>query len=172
MKVVNTDYQGNASTSRFSYSLEVASGYLSFTGKVENSSFLQETARVTLQENLWKEDAVELFLSNPRGQYLEFHVASSGRWWFCFFLLFRKRGIADEPLVRVISETDLLSKTWVTTLSIPISYIEDCLGEFANITGNVTSCINGSYLSVAKLSGEKPDFHQPTQFLPIMRLVS
>ncbi len=129
--------------------------------------------------NLWQRDCSEFFLCNPAtGRYLEFNLNPHGAWWSASFNAPRIHH-RDEPFEKVhcsaasISEkkSDCNVATWSATISIPLKALESILEtSITNLTANVTAILsspNQTFLTAAPLGGEEPDFHRPTDWLPI-----
>jgi len=129
--------------------------------------------------NLWQRDCGEFFLCNPAtGRYLEVNLNPHGAWWAASFHAPRAKQ-SDEPFENVhcsaASITDKESTsgvaTWSATISIPLSALEAVLeSSIVNMTANVTAILatpNQIFLTAAALGGEQPDFHRPSDWLPI-----
>ncbi len=119
---------------------------------------------------LWKYDVAELFLANPAtGEYLEFNLTSNGAWWASKFSSVREPA-GTQPFftehIQSHHESSELDQR-VVGLEISLDFLKREI-DFSVKTSANTTFIRESpsprYLSASKLSGDKPDFHQPSCF--------
>ncbi len=122
------------------------------------------------QTNLWEYDLAELFLTHAAsGRYFEFNLAPNGAWWSCEFTAPRVRAESVEiemPEVATFAEM-APDGSWVAAMALPLDLLRARLDFGPETRANVTMILGSPeqrFLSVAKLPGETPDFHQPEGF--------
>ncbi|MCH7227059.1 hypothetical protein [Haloferula sp. A504] len=122
---------------------------------------------------LWRHDVAELFLAAPEGgRYLELNLAPNGAWWSCEFTAPRRRAHEEDrewPDVRTHAETQA-DGSWITAMSLPLSSLRDRLDFGPGTMANVSFILDSPalrFLSVTRLGGDEPDFHQPEKFAPL-----
>ncbi len=170
---LNTLWNGNKATSQIKILLAHNSTHFFFGGICLHKPYgLTEHPPGSYLERLWEKDVIELFLfSKDQNIYQEFQLAPNKLWWSHAFDDIRKRITKfQKPRIAIQYEEDLFS--WRALLIIEKSSLSIPSNNFTH--GNLTACIGkeeGStpreFLSTAILPGEKPNFHQPQEFLPI-----
>jgi hypothetical protein len=129
-------------------------------------------------DGLWKHNVVECFLGNPAtGRYLEIHLAPTHRWWACLFRGVRQREQPAGhplPLAHVRHSTDRGKAYWDGQVSVPVVVLQSLLEvrSLHDLRGNLAAVWyppggHGCYFSLARLPGERPNFHQPEHWLPL-----
>jgi len=129
---------------------------------------------------LWNGNVVELFLGNPlNGRYLEVHLAPTGQWWACVFTAVRVREVEAGrplPLSVVQHHRDKAGRRWQASMQVPAAVICQLLAvrDFMHLRVNLTAItrpLTGRpcYFSLAALPGAKPDFHQPDEWLEMIK---
>ena len=121
---------------------------------------------------LWKYDCGEFFLANPAtGRYLEFNLSPQGAWWSASFNAPRDQDSEERFHDVSCSSSPAAQDHWDVSISVPLEIIENTLGcPISDATGNVTAILSTPeqiFLSHAPLGGEQPDFHRPSDWLPI-----
>lgn len=122
---------------------------------------------------LWKHDVAELFLANSsNNHYLEFNLAANGAWWASKFSSPRNPSSSQPNFDSGITTyaSDSSPNHSISALKIPVDLLQEEI-EFSSTTkANITfiqNSPNQRFLTAAKLTGDKPDFHQPDQFLKL-----
>lgn len=168
---LETDWFGKKQSSAMGFSLAVDGESLWFlaTGNTP-ASVHPEAVPGRFTPELWKHDVAEFFLSDPvSGKYLEFNLAANGAWWACAFSGPRVTAYPQpdfETVVRTHHDPDAPSG-WLAALVIPIQFLEREIAYGKATTANVTFIRDSPsqvFLSAAKLPGNEPDFHQPSDF--------
>lgn len=119
---------------------------------------------------LWRYDVAELFIRDAcSDRYLEFNLAPNGAWWSAEFDQARQRSSTDDIVIQGVRTYAKVSASggWQAAASIPVSYLKSVFEFGANTSLNVAFIVDSpqqSFLSMAKLPGSQPDFHQPDYF--------
>ena len=119
---------------------------------------------------LWRYDVAELFIKDMSSdRYLEFNLAPNGAWWSAEFKRARLRSSADDIPIQGVKTYAKESARggWQAAASIPRSYLKAAFGFGEGTALNVAFILNSpqqAFLSMAKMPGPKPDFHQPHYF--------
>ena len=118
------------------------------------------------QPELWKYDVAEFFLaSSDSSSYLEFNLAPNGAWWSAFFE--EPRVALDRPrLAGVETFGEPTDDGWQVRASIPLSEIGFTPESLLNVTF-ILGTPRQRFFTAASLSSAEPDFHRPSEFLPI-----
>jgi hypothetical protein len=143
----------------------------------------------TFKESLAEADVGELFISENHGPgYLEIHVSPKGSWWLCAFEKSRVRSATqfsvNEEQNNSQTKVETIAKigehSWQAGVKIPVSLLaENPIGKrliAANLAAfqmSATACVGKGerlFYSAARATGEKPDFHQPQNFLELLPL--
>ena len=147
-----------------------------FAFKCEQKAFINPDHQKKIYTlGLWEYDVVEFFLSDPKsGRYQEFNISPAGSWWSMLFSEYRKEYpnhfILPQEL-EIIS--NLTENMWEVGFSIPLDQLSLDFSDLKQLTGNVTSIINGrdrKYLSWANIKSGKPDFHRNYCFVPLVTM--
>jgi hypothetical protein len=129
-------------------------------------------------DGLWKRNVVECFLGNPvTGRYLEIHLAPTHQWWACLFRGERQReqpAGPPLPLSQVRQSTARGNTYWEGEVRVPVVVLQSLLEvhSLRDLRGNLTAVWyppggHACYFSLARLPGDRPDFHQPGHWLPL-----
>jgi len=114
-------------------------------------------------------DVIEFFFADKSGHYSEYHLAPFGRWWMQTFAVPRQKDPNLEiPMVKVESDLSITSG-WATYLKMPLRFWTGKLNS-EPLSGNFTATFRSQQpplASLLRLPGEKPNFHQPTEFAPL-----
>lgn len=118
-------------------------------------------------EGLWKFDVAEAFFFEPESnRYLEVNLAPSGSWWACWHSGIRQREAQQPSFQGVRASGTVESSRWEASLFLP----DSLFSEIKTLRFNATFILNSpaqTFHSLAKLTGEQPDFHQPQHFVPL-----
>ena len=150
----------------FSFALEEAA--LVFRSSRQEAALCHPEARSGLfEEQLWKYDVAEFFLSDPvTGNYLEFNLSPNGAHWACLF------DAPRSPLgaLREIGVTSCGSsgpEGWQARADVPLEWLQEELHFGVETRVNATfvlNCPTPQYLTAANLGGGDPDFHRPSRY--------
>lgn len=123
-------------------------------------------------EGLWTKDLAEVFIrEDGSNSYQEFNLSPRGAWWSMLFGKPRDR-LTDQfkmPNCQVVSE--VRADGWFAGIQIEIASLSIRCKFQKGSALNVTAVYGENprtYLSFVKLPGEKPNFHQPSVFAPVM----
>ncbi|MBG7608582.1 MAG: hypothetical protein IZT59_11225 [Verrucomicrobia bacterium] len=174
---ITSDWFGKTLTPPLAFSLASDSKHLWFIAtRQAPASVLPDAIPGRFTPDLWKHDVAELFIADPKGKsYLEFNLAPNGAWWAAKFSSQRQLSEVQPDfechMKAYADATD--PTTWVAALSIPLEFLGEhiCFGMGSPI--NTTFILNSpaqTFHTAAKLPGEKPDFHQPSEFPKSMLL--
>ncbi len=125
------------------------------------------------QNELWKYDVAELFVSDPSsGRYFEFNLAPNGAWWTCEFTAARVRAEKIEiAMPEIATFSDLAPDgSWVAAMAIPLDLLRARLNFGAVSRMNVAMILESpeqKFISASDLGDGDPDFHQPQRFSEI-----
>lgn len=156
------------------YAAVMDAQYLWFIANHREAASIHPQARPGLFQNeLWKYDVAELFLSDPvSGRYFEFNLSPNGAWWTCEFTTARVR--ADETdiaMPEVATFSDMaVDGAWVAAMAIPLDLLGARLDFGAATRMNVAMILESpaqKFCSATDLGGGAPDFHQPSRFSEI-----
>lgn len=120
--------------------------------------------------DLWKYDAAELFLMDPKsGRYIEWNLAPNGAWWSCEFLSARVRADEQDIVMPDVQTYADLSEdgSWVAAMSLPLDLLRARLDFGPYTMGNVAMVLNSPeqrLLSLASIGEGKRDLHRPEIF--------
>jgi len=121
-------------------------------------------------EGLWLGDVAELFIKHAsQDRYLELNLAANGAWWSAGFLSPRERSSTENtpiPGVKTYSRTSP-DGCWHAAATIPLPFLESEFGFGPATQLNVTFILDSpeqKFISISKLPGVNPDFHQPNHF--------
>ena len=163
MRELNRLWNGEKSEVPLSYSLGEGPGELVFAVQFPDGVKCHPDARAgEFTSELWKWDAAEVFIVGEDGRYIEVNLAPNGAFWIQGFLGVR---ISDPDF----AWRDLIqqSSAMHPILKLSMKGLSDYLGNPDSWRANVTGILNSpnyAYLSVIKLPGNEPDFHQPDSF--------
>ncbi len=129
----------------------------------------------SFEEELWEYDVAELFITtSSRGssQYLEMNIAPNGAWWACWFN--GVRALSEQKVEQEAFSVcqEVFGKGAGLSFSVEWASLVKVLGPLVDLRYNVTWILESPesrYLSLAEIPKEKPDFHQPDSFLPLVR---
>lgn len=124
-------------------------------------------------EGLWLGDVAELFIKDAhQDRYLEFNLAANGAWWSAVFLRPRVRISTENTPIPGVRTYSRISPDggWCAAAALPLRFLESEFGFGPRSKLNVTFILDSPeqrFISISKLPGEKPDFHQPNHFQSI-----
>lgn len=126
---------------------------------------------------LWERDVCEAFIRSPleprQDSYKEFEVAPTGQW--CDLLIHRPRVDFDwewQSGLQTAAKVDTAQQVFCVVWGIPFSAF--------GLTPTAGNCWHGNLYRISRLNGvrqflafaptltEKPDFHVPEKFVPIV----
>ena len=112
---------------------------------------------------LWEFEVVEVFLVGENGEYTELEFGPYGH--YLVLKLNKPRNITQKHLP--IDYTAKINQDrWTATASVPMAHLPKSIHKI-NCFAIHNTQNSRRYLSLSKLPGEQPDFHQPT-FFPLM----
>lgn len=168
------DWDGETVVPPVEFGFLLDSGMLRFRAQREASATCHPESRAGgFQEELWRYDVAEFFLSHPEnGSYLEVNLAPNGAWWACLFRAPRERwGKEHGRIAGVEAEGEVSESSWCATLSIPVAALRALPVGFGEGWGLnaafILSSPNQRFISVGELGPGVPDFHQATKFPPL-----
>ncbi|MFC5050839.1 hypothetical protein ACFPK9_09450 [Rubritalea spongiae] len=168
---VDHDWQGNKVEPPIAFGIAVDRDYLWFVAAHQKAPQLHpKSLPGKFQNELWKYDVAELFLSDPTtGRYLEFNLAPNSAWWSAEFSAPRIRAeIGEHPFPEVATYADIAADgSWLTAAALPIYQLQHRLNFGPESRLNACFIVNSpeqQFLSAAKLNSPKLDFHLPDQF--------
>jgi hypothetical protein len=143
-------------------------------GDIDNISGIDNFVSQSCDNNfrrigLWEDTCFELFLytEQPKLHYLEFNFSSQGQ-WNCFeFFKIREELKEYLELKSFVAESIKNNKEFIFNASIDTDYFPIDLKEVAQLKFGI-SCvikIDGGNTLWAVKHGEKPDFHDPANFI-------
>jgi hypothetical protein len=157
-----------------SYAVVMDPRHLWFIGNHRRPASIHPLARPGLFQNeLWKYDVAELFLTDPScRRYFEFNLAPNGAWWSCEFVEARIRSDgADIAMPEVATFSDMSADgSWIAAMAIPLDLLQSRLNFGPGSRMNVAMILESpeqKLMSAADLRGGIPDFHQPERFSEI-----
>jgi len=163
------DWHGEKLSSPVGFSFVIDPKYFWFIVTHGTAANIHPKARPNhFVEELWRYDVAEFFLTNPvNGRYLEFNLAPNGAWWAAEFTGPRK-GMGEAPLQGVETFHELAADgCWLTAARFELSEFKERFALSPDSTINAAFILNSpeqKFVSVTKLKGKEPDFHQPDQF--------
>lgn len=174
---INEDWSGRALLPPLAFSIAADPGHLWFVVTREaGASVLPAALPGEFIHGLWEYDVAELFIADPAGDaYLEFNLAPNGAWWGAKFSSPRKLCESQPDFqnhIRTYHDTQD-ADCWVAAVSIPLSLLVKHISFGVGSPANATFILNSpdqTFHSAAKLRGETPDFHQPSNFPKIIPL--
>lgn len=117
------------------------------------------------QEELWKYDAAEFFLSTPDGsRYMEFNLAPNGAWWSCIFSGPRVVDACNPALEGVECHAHRDGQAWSCSARIPLDYLKKLGLDPKKSRLALCSILNSPqqiFLTTAEPREGQPDFHTP-----------
>jgi len=119
-------------------------------------------------EGLWKQDVAECFIATPAlGTYTEYNLSPGGAWWAAQLIGPRLRQDPQPSPERfsVRSESAWEASHWIAGMSVPLPDPDACT---LNFTAIVTRPEGRQFYSLAPLGGDRPDFHRPGEWLPLL----
>ena len=119
-------------------------------------------------EGLWKQDVAECFIATPAlGTYTEYNLSPGGASWAAQLIGPRLRQDPQPSPERfsVRSETAWEASHWIAGMSVPLPDPDACT---LNLTAIVTRPEGRQFYSLAPLGGDRPDFHRPGEWLPLL----
>lgn len=168
------DLSGQLLTVAAGYAVVMDPQHLWFIANHRRPASVHPQARPGLFQNeLWKYDVAELFVTDPLNQrYFEFNLAPNGAWWNCEFTAARVRADeADIAMPEVATFSDMSADgSWIAAMAIPLDLLEARLNFGAGSRMNVAMILESpaqKFLSAMDLGGGIPDFHQPGRFREI-----
>jgi hypothetical protein len=172
---LDQDFSGGKRERPLMYSLAEDGNHLWFVAASASPAQLHPQARPGMfLGDLWKYDVAELFIADPvSGRYLEFHLAANGAWWSGEFVGIRQRATTDgQPFPEVQTHAEISSEGgWMVAMVIPIDLLQARIGYGAGTAINVCFLADSpatKYYSVARLTGDRPNFHQPQAFSQVV----
>ena len=121
-------------------------------------------------EGLWNFDVIEFFFALKNLTYVEYHLAPGGRWWSYTFTAPRARSSGFKiPHIEIHSEV-FVDRGWLSILKISSQSLMGDLSAETPAYGNITATFRGQanpHSSLALLPGDKPNFHQPENFIQL-----
>lgn len=121
-------------------------------------------------DGLWERDCIELFLCSRKGdgRYLELEVGPAGHWLALAFSGVRERRGELRELDPELSQ-EVQPGRWRGRCSLPAMLVEKHAGAapwkglLAAVTGD-----SRPHVCWPRLPGERPDFHQPAAWAPLL----
>lgn len=118
------------------------------------------------QEELWKYDAAEFFITTPdKARYMEFNLSPNGAWWACVFSAPRKIAAGYENWRPAISTNGKCNdKEWHGEALIPFSVLEEIGINPRDCSLAACAILNSPeqiFLTSALPCSGQPDFHRP-----------
>ena len=139
-------------------------------------NFIAQSNPKGFTEELWKHDVGELFIKHTNSDaYLEINLAPHAAWWACLFSGYREPASASdsspfEPVA--IQPVSLTSDSWESHITIPSMFLLEHLGFGSDSRMNVCFILGSPnkrhHFSRAHLPHDPPDFHHPSDFVPMM----
>lgn len=123
-------------------------------------------------EGLWTKDVASVFMrENASNQYQEFEISPNGAWWSMAFEKPRDRLLnqfrmpsAETIAMRIGDGWRAGFKMKRSELTINFDFKKGSALNFCAVLGQGPR----TYMSYSIMPGEKPNFHQPTCFVPAM----
>jgi hypothetical protein len=118
-------------------------------------------------EGLWNHDLAECFLlDQSTGHYTEYNLGPGGAWWAAHFISPRVRTNPQPNPVAfgVKASTAWCNHGWTGRMEIPLPPLAS---PALNFTAIVQAAPCRHFFSLAPLSGERPDFHRPQEWLQL-----
>jgi hypothetical protein len=169
------DWHGDPVRPAAGFSLAVDDRHLWFVAHHDGAARPHPEARPgAFHAELWRHDVAELFLADPvSGRYFEFNLAPHGAWWCCEFAAPRVRvGETDVAMPDVATFAEAADDgAWLAAMALPLDLLQARLDFGPQTRANVTFILGSpqqSFLSVADLGGNSPDFHQPAKFRQVV----
>jgi hypothetical protein len=164
---IKLDWYGKLSTLAPQFLCSLDATHFHFLAGDRNRPTIHPEARPgKFQPELWKYDVAEFFLASSDGSsYLEFNLAPNGAWWSAFFEEPRLP-LDRPPLAGVETYGEQTDDGWQVRASIPLSEIGFTPESLLNVTF-ILGTPEQRFFSTAPLSSAEPDFHRPTEFLPM-----
>lgn len=123
------------------------------------------------QEDLWRYDVAELFISTAHdSHYLEFNLSPAGAWWAAAFSAPRVPSpIGELPRIRALAEP-CKTEEWRAALGIPLDWLRASIKWGEGSRANVSFVLDGPtqrFVSACSLGTGEPDFHRPQHFAKV-----
>jgi hypothetical protein len=173
------DWEGEGIDPPISYGFLIRDEALHFRARRSASVVLDPDAVAgAFQEELWKYEVAEFFLSHPEnGSYLEVNLSPHGAWWTCLFRAPRVPWSEEnDPLPGVRTEAHCTESGWEATLSVPLASLQALPVGFGEGWGlNATFIVDSPvqrFLTACPLGPGEPDFHRPEAFAPLVLKVA
>lgn len=166
---IKTSWDGSINPWKFEAALAIDPENIFLIGKGFSKKPLKPSQTTSKYfEGLWEYEVIEFFFAIEDSKYIEYHLSPDGLWWAHSFTDPRVRSKHFKiPDVDIYDETS--ADSWLTILKIRK---KDFLGDLSGsvVKMNITATFRGEtppHASLAILSGEKPNFHQPEKFISV-----
>lgn len=118
------------------------------------------------QEELWRYDAAEFFITSPNGErYLEFNLSPNGAWWACVFQDPREVAPAFASWrPKVKTEAQFTAESWQAQALISAESLQEAGIDLNNCHLAACAILNSPeqvFLTSARPCDTQPDFHRP-----------
>ncbi len=168
-QILATDWNGGRSAHPPFFDLQMDQNHFYFVAGRNTQPITHPEATLgRYQEELWKYEVAEFFLSDPEnGTYLEFNLSPEGAWWSCRFEAPRQP-LALEPqaLEGIETFSRQQDNQWAAMAKIPLAQLGKIPQQRLNVCF-ITNHREQKFYTAAPPQTEAPDFHQPHHFLPI-----
>jgi len=167
--MTNLIYQWNGSLSRavINYTISITDRLI-FNAKFPEGVRGHPSAEAgQFTPELWKWDVAEIFIAGSDRKYVEVNLSPNDGWWMQGFSAVRQ---VDEEFSVHEYKVNCEGGQWSCDLSV----LQNYLGASSEWMVNVTAILNSpdyEFLSLAKLTGEEADFHQPDSFIPLEKVI-
>ncbi len=171
---IEHEWYGRVVEPPYCYRLTHTRGGLLFEAKRAEGAAIHPEARAgKFQEELWRYDVAEFFISNADcSRYLEMNLSPNGAWWGSVFTAPRVVDEQGAALLRVEYATGVATDDgWQASLLLPQAVL-DALG-FHLPDCRVAVCAvletpDYIYLTTAEPCDTQPDFHRPDLWCKLM----
>lgn len=163
------DWSGQALEHPIGFAFAIDPKYFWFLATHQTPATVHPDAKPgAFTSELWKYDVAEFFLMNQStGRYLEFNLAANAAWWAAEFSGPRE-GMGEAPLMGVKTYSDVSATgTWLAAARFELPMMQERFALCPDTEMNAAFIIGSpeqKFVSVADLTGETPDFHQPEHF--------
>ena len=164
---LNTEWFKHEVNPAYEFSFTLTDAGLVFKAARKASALIHpQGRRGVFQEELWKYDAAEFFITTPdKKRYMEFNLSPNGAWWACVFSAPRQVAIGYEnwkPNITALGECR--EDAWSCEALIPSSVLQD-VGIIPQDCFLAACAILNSpeqiFLTSALPCPGQPDFHRP-----------
>ena len=164
---LNTEWFKQEVNPAYEFSFTLTDAGLVFKAARKASALIHPQGRSgVFQEELWKYDAAEFFITTPdKKRYMEFNLSPNGAWWACVFSAPRQVAIGYENWKpNITASGECREDAWSCEALIPSSVLQevgiipqDCFLAACAILNSPEQI----FLTSALPCPGQPDFHRP-----------